>query len=89
MSCFGDKSLIKVLFFAHLKERLGCDSLMLKAAPATVAQVRQQILEMHPKWREDFESLAKLSAVNQTICDDNQLVETGDEVAFFPPVTGG
>ncbi len=82
--------MIKVLFFARLREELGCDQLALALPqPATVTGVRQRLLEEHPKWQTALTDQQLLVAVNQVMAHDDTPVEHGAEVAFFPPVTGG
>ncbi len=81
--------MIKVLFFAHLRERLGCAELKLAQTPDTVAALKDHLIESHPEWHEAIEGLAKLCAVNQTLVEPGHTLSDGDEVAFFPPVTGG
>ena len=81
--------MIKVVFFARLKEQLQCET---KALPAegleTVAAVRSRLMTDHPAWVAAF-SEPLLTAVNQQMVKDTARVSDGDEVAFFPPVTGG
>ena len=81
--------MLKVLFFAQLREQLQCDSLILEAAPDNLLQLREQLSEKSTLWRELLDAKTTLAAVNQTISDDSALLKDGDEVAFFPPVTGG
>ena len=75
---------IQVRFFASLRERLGISEAQVSLpAEATVADV----------WRALLEDIAipanLLAAVNQEYAQLNTPVADGDEVAFFPPVTGG
>lgn len=82
--------MVKVLFFAQLREQLGCDQLAVDApCPLTVAALREQLVAAQPGWAGYLLSDKILSAVNQTLVKSSQLVQAGDEVAFFPPVTGG
>ncbi|MEW6693171.1 MAG: MoaD/ThiS family protein [Pseudomonadota bacterium] len=75
--------MIQVKFFASLRERAGKADMALPAAGlATVADV----------WAAatDFDMPANtLVAVNHEYVARDQAVRDGDEVAFFPPVTGG
>ncbi len=80
--------MIKVLFFARLRERLGCDGLEM-ADVADVTTLKQQLLNDHPEWAEELDRPNILVAVNQDLVSANQALQSGDEVAFFPPVTGG
>ncbi|AXV66315.1 MULTISPECIES: molybdopterin converting factor subunit 1 [Pseudoalteromonas] len=79
----------KVLFFAQLRERLGCDSVQLDAQGMSVRQLRQTLAERDERWHTWLLDKDVLVAVNQILVDDNAAVGTGDEVAMFPPVTGG
>ena len=82
--------MIKVTFFAALREQLNCSELELMSEQClTVAQVKKAIVEQHPHWQSVLENASLLSAVNHDMVNAEHLVNTGDEVAFFPPVTGG
>lgn len=82
--------MIKVLFFASLRERLRCDELTLAAnGIARVDDVLAHLLHEHPQWQESLMQPAPLAAVNGTLAPRDAAVRDGDEVAFFPPVTGG
>jgi len=81
--------MIKVLFFARLREQLGTEAIDIPWQPeSTVGTLLQQILADHPAWSE-FLSKPLMKAVNQEMSQDEQALSDGDEVAFFPPVTGG
>ncbi|WP_448245657.1 molybdopterin converting factor subunit 1 [Thalassotalea agariperforans] len=83
--------MIKVLFFARLREQLNCEQLDLELAndSLTIADVKQQLVTLHPDWQSYLQDNALLNAVNQQMADNNTSISSGDEVAFFPPVTGG
>ncbi|WP_163922172.1 molybdopterin synthase sulfur carrier subunit [Photobacterium sp. Alg240-V54] len=81
--------MIKVLFFAQIKELVGVDRLEVAAEFATADDLRQSLLSRGDKWQLALESGKLLVAVNQTICRLDTVIKDGDEVAFFPPVTGG
>jgi molybdopterin synthase sulfur carrier subunit len=51
--------------------------------------LRAHLTERGDKWQLALESGKLLVAVNQTICHLDTEIKDGDEVAFFPPVTGG
>jgi molybdopterin synthase sulfur carrier subunit len=75
---------IRVRYFASLRERLGRSEDTLDGArQTTVAQVWRQLNPDLPL------PTHILSAVNQEYATPDQSVADGDEVAFFPPVTGG
>ena len=75
---------ITVRYFASLKEQVGCaeQSINLETATAVKAVWRQ----LNPN--VDL-SANILAAVNQEYVTLDYLVNEGDELAFFPPVTGG
>jgi len=88
MSIAESKSQVKVLFFARHREHMGMAELAVPlAAPVSLVELKQLISQHHPA----FSSLRQpiMAAVNQDFADDDRLVQAGDEVAFFPPVTGG
>lgn len=82
------QSEVKVLFFARHREQMGRAELAVQLTePLSLAELKQLISQHHPA----FSSLRQpiMAAVNQDFADDDRLVQAGDEVAFFPPVTGG
>jgi len=87
---------IQLLFFAGLREAVGvpAESLALPPAVATVAQLREHLAARGGKWGEHFAPARNVrAAVNQTMVPAAAMatvaLKDGDEVAFFPPVTGG
>jgi len=81
---------IKILFFAQLREMLELESLeFTMLAAISVAQLKKQLAEKGGRWQLMFAEQEVLVAVNQVISDDDTMLKAGDEVAFFPPVTGG
>ncbi len=82
--------MINVLFFGQLKESLQCDKSQLAIdKPITIAQLKELLVEKNPSWEKYLFDKQLLVAVNQSMCSSLQLVCAGDEVALFPPVTGG
>ena len=84
--------MIQVLFFASIRERLGCDSLELAVEEAGAdLNTLQALLEERggELWCEVLGQDNIIRAVNQAVVEDNAPIGDGDEVAFFPPVTGG
>lgn len=82
---------MKVLFFAQLRELLDCDSAELNIdLPASVSEVREALMAQFPDHAELLHRGKALVAVNQELTNNDQAIITAtDEVAFFPPVTGG
>ncbi|MGY4675135.1 molybdopterin synthase sulfur carrier subunit [Ursidibacter arcticus] len=81
--------MITVLFFAQTRELVGVDSLTLEANFTTAEDLRQYLAQQGNKWELALESGKLLVAINQTISSLSTEIQDGDEVAFFPPVTGG
>jgi molybdopterin converting factor subunit 1 len=83
---------MKVLFFARLRELNGGDGCEIDDAdcPATVAELRALL-----RGRLAADIAAQLGdpnvfcAVNQRVADEDQAITPADEIAFFPPMTGG
>jgi len=81
---------MKVLFFASLKERLNCGELEISADDiATVSALREMLTQKGDIWAEALSSPKLLIAVNQEMSSLDTTITETDEIAFFPPVTGG
>ena len=78
---------INVLFFARYAEAVGFDSLEMEGGFATVDAVRLA-LAADPEFAVLNEA-SLMCARNEELCSLDEPVQAGDEVAFFPPVTGG
>ncbi len=84
--------MIEVLFFARLREQLGTAREQLEAAPELldVGSVIEKLRGRCGVWEEVFgDGQTVLMAVNQQVANLTTPVKDGDEVAFFPQVTGG
>ncbi|WP_437608381.1 molybdopterin synthase sulfur carrier subunit [Erwinia sp. V71] len=81
--------MIKVLFFAQVRELVGVSQLEMPAEFTDVETLRQTLAEQGERWALALESGKLLAAVNQTLVPLQHGLKAGDEVAFFPPVTGG
>lgn len=84
--------MIRILYFASLREQLGLgdETLDTDTAPASVADLRTALIARGGDWAEVFADQRRvLVAVNQEIVDLDHALNDGDEVGFFPPVTGG
>lgn len=81
---------LKLLFFASLAERLGCreHSVAFDTHIDTVSKLVDFLCRQDVKWTALNERNIKV-AVNQSLAGNNHILKEGDEVAFFPPVTGG
>jgi len=81
---------VKILYFAGLREQLGTPGEDLELAPTTVAGLRSQLMARGGAWQSALaQGKALRVAVNQEMAQPTTPVKPGDEIAFFPPVTGG
>jgi sulfur-carrier protein len=83
---------LRVLYFASIREKIGKDAeeIELPAGVATVAALRAHLRARGGAWAEAMaEGKALRAAVNQDMAQPAAAIKAGDEVAFFPPVTGG
>lgn len=82
---------MKVLFFASLRERLNCDQEeWTDTAGITSPQdIINRLVERGAPWNEALQNGKLLVSINQEMAHLNSPLEPTDEVAFFPPVTGG
>lgn len=84
--------MITVLYFARLREVLGTGSEQI-ALPDSVRDLdglRATLASRGDAWSKELgRNKAVRAAVNQSIASGDTAIADGDEVAFFPPVTGG
>lgn len=81
--------MIEVHFFANIREKLGCSVMNMEYnGQQTVGDVKQHLIQQGVPWNILGEQEV-LAAVNQTMSSARTEIHDGDEVAFFPPVTGG
>ena len=85
---------ITIVFFASIRETLGLESLQtalpeIPASGLTVESLTAVLTQQNPSWRGVIDQDNVLVAVNQTMVAPDHPVSEGDEVAYFPPVTGG
>ncbi|MBK8761421.1 MAG: molybdopterin converting factor subunit 1 [Sulfuritalea sp.] len=82
---------VKILFFAGLREALGTgtEALALPDGVATAGGLRDLLAARGDPWSALATTRNLRVAVNQQMVGLDAAVKSGDEVAFFPPVTGG
>lgn len=78
---------IKILYFGRLAEAVGVRhaELALADGDTMLESVRQQLISKHPALADPTIRMA----VNHTLVNENLSINDGDELAFFPPVSGG
>ena len=82
---------VKVLFFAALREQLGTSGEDIDCLPASPPSRRCVApVARGGAWQSALaEGKLVRAAVNQDMAKPAAAIKAGDEVAFFPPVTGG
>jgi sulfur-carrier protein len=81
--------MIRVLYFARLREQVGTPGEEVDPAGiATVGDLAARLAGRGGPWSEALDGRVKV-AVNQEMARPDTPVRDGDEIAFFPPVTGG
>ncbi|MDO4936621.1 MAG: molybdopterin converting factor subunit 1 [Sutterellaceae bacterium] len=83
---------ITVKYFALLREAVGVSEEVvdLPESSATVADLRAYLSAKDEAHKVAFDSVKRIrAAVNATMVKDTAAIADNDEVAFFPPVTGG
>lgn len=83
---------IQLKFFASVREQLGSSSELFEFSdtPLTAFGLRQHLIARDAKWAEalSHEKVLRM-ALNQEMIHRDAALKDGDELAFFPPVTGG
>ncbi len=81
---------IHVRFFARLREELNTDTLTLEAEPGlTAGDILARLSAKGGPWAQLKGDQPVMIAINQAMAKLGSAVQAGDELAFFPPVTGG
>ena len=83
---------VSVLYFAWLRERVGAaeETCKLPGSSITVVDLMEMLAGRDQRHAAAFANRRTIRcAVNQEFADPTTVLKAGDEVAFFPPVTGG
>ncbi|MGB0922219.1 MAG: molybdopterin converting factor subunit 1 [Alphaproteobacteria bacterium] len=84
--------MLTVLYFARLREQIGKaeEQINLPDTVATLADLIDWLSAQGPAYRQAFAELTQIrAAINEQAATLDAPVKDGDEVAFFPPMTGG
>ena len=77
--------MVKVLFFARLREQFGRSELPIEPSPSTAGQLLERLRVQWP----DIDLTDVMIAVNEQLADGETPLADGDAVALLPPVSGG
>jgi molybdopterin synthase sulfur carrier subunit len=83
---------MKILYFAWIRQRVGLGQEILSGnvKASTVGDLIEELRAKGENYAAAFQDLAVIKvAVNQTFADFETPISDSDEIAFFPPVTGG
>ena len=83
--------MIEVLFFARVRDEVGMEGLKLEMPVGvnSLLQFTQHLIVTHPSFAGIIDQPSILVAINQEFARPGSVIEDGDEIAYFPPVTGG
>lgn len=87
----SQKKRINLLYFASLGESLNCteENLDIDASLSTINDLKNLLAQREGAWKNFACDASILCAQNQEIASPSASINDGDEIAFFPPVTGG
>lgn len=75
----------KVMFFAHLRDATGVDSITVDAAGRTVGELKAELSQKYDLPKMD----TVMAAINEEFSSNEEVINEGDVIAFIPPVSGG
>lgn len=83
--------MLSIVFFAQTREIIGQGELKIDFKPqfSDLETLRSHLAATNDKWDLALTRDKLLVAVNQEMSPWDTVIKDGDEVAFFPPVTGG
>ncbi|AUG41584.1 MULTISPECIES: MoaD/ThiS family protein [Pseudomonas] len=79
---------LQVQYFSRYRETLGCASEVVEGDFACLEHLRRHLASRCGIWRV-LDEPSLMCARNQDLCGLDEALDDGDEVAFFPTVTGG
>ncbi len=83
--------MLTLLYFAKLRDELNCASEELQWQDnfRCINDIKFHLQQRQGQWANSFANANIVSALNQTVANGDTPINNGDEIAFFPPVTGG
>ncbi len=81
--------MVRVRFFAGFREKIGEDELRIETSDITLEKLIEILEEQNVGIKELIEKNGATIAVNRKVAKLSDTVKNSDEVAIFPPVSGG
>lgn len=84
--------MLKLLYFARLRESLGisAESVEVPDGVDDIQALMAWLASRGGAWEQEFAGCRLVrAAVNQELAPNTAAIQANDEIAFFPPVTGG
>lgn len=75
----------KIMFFAHLRDAVGEEFLLLNAVGKTIADLKVEVASTYGLQKMD----SVMVAINEEFATNEEIIQDGDVIAFIPPVSGG
>ncbi|MDZ5471746.1 molybdopterin converting factor subunit 1 [Bacillus sp. 31A1R] len=75
----------KIMFFAHLREAVGEESISIDVAGRSVAELKELLANQYQLNQLD----TVMTAINEEFATNEEIIQQGDIIAFIPPVSGG
>ena len=82
---------MNLLYFAWLRECIGVSSERYETDQKTISGLIQELVKREPRYEEAFKNLSiiKVAIDHELIADMETSIVGVNEIAFFPPMTGG
>lgn len=81
---------MQIRYFASLREQLGVESEQIDSQATNITELMHELAQRGEQWQTLLTDNPRLQiAVNQEMARATSNIQAGDEIAFFPPVTGG
>jgi molybdopterin synthase sulfur carrier subunit len=83
--------MLKLCYFASVREQVGTteENLVLPDQIATVGALGKLLATRGQEWEILADEKSVLIAVDQQVCSREHILQGNEEIAFFPPMTGG